>query len=651
MKVWKITGLVVLAVVIVVVGFAIFGNGNASPGDEGQVVEVKRGNLETTVSASGSVVAPHQAKLSFESAGTVSELSVEVGDRVQKGQVLARLEISSLERAVATAEANLRTAQLNLEKAQNLYDEKDFAQARAALAQAEANLESAQFDLKEAREPYDDADWAQARADLASALVALQKAQEPYTADELAQARASVETAQASLIAEQEALDQFPQDQVAAQAKVVSAQEALAAAELKLEATIQAQARTVKDRENTLADVKKAYQDLLISHYSITLPEETIYQDPREVLSVETVPDAIDRAWKAAVKARDDLEVARSQEEEAVTTAQNNLTKAREALRKAKESLETLAGPSSQELGKRSFQLKAAQLSLEEAQDKLARISGTDPQEAKRRAQELASAQAKLEKAQAGLAEIEAGPDPQEVAMKEAQVRAAQDALAQAQAELADMKAGPDPVDIELKEIQVTNAEIALAGAREKLEKATIIAPFDGLVASVNNKVRDVVVAGAAIIQFIDPGEFEVEAIVDELDVYQVRPGQAVQVSLDAIPQATLAGEVKALSPVAQRETGVISYKVTISLQPPEDFTLKDGLTASTEIVVASRLNVLLVPSRAVSRSGEDSLVQVMVNGQPQERIVITGISSEGQTEILSGLSEGERVLVKESRD
>ncbi|MEE8472451.1 MAG: HlyD family efflux transporter periplasmic adaptor subunit, partial [Dehalococcoidia bacterium] len=154
--------------------------------------------------------------------------------------------------------------------------------------------------------------------------------------------------------------------------------------------------------------------------------------------------------------------------------------------------------------------------------------------------------------------------------------------------------------------------------------------------------------AGIVIVQVIDTAEFEVKATVDELDVNQVTVGQAVQVSLDAIPEARLQGTVKSISPMAQTKPGVISYEAVISLPDPGRYALKDGMTTSNEIVVANRRSVLLVPSKAVSQNGSEDFVTVVVDGRTQERAVRTGLSQDGQTEILEGLSQGEKVLVAE---
>ncbi|MBC7232797.1 MAG: efflux RND transporter periplasmic adaptor subunit [Chloroflexi bacterium] len=129
-----------------------------------QVVTVERGTLVATIKPTGEVTARYQAKLSFDANGvTLIELNVAPGQQVQKGQVLARIDPSSLQRAVDQAEADLLSAEEALEKAKNPYTELDrkkaeldVALAEAALLEAkqatvEETLRQAEFNLESAR--------------------------------------------------------------------------------------------------------------------------------------------------------------------------------------------------------------------------------------------------------------------------------------------------------------------------------------------------------------------------------------------------------------------------------------------------------------------------------------------------------------------
>ena len=142
-KKWPIIATIVILTMVVGLGFV--GCGAFAPkGSESlsglETVPVRRGTLVATVSASGSVAPKAQAMLTFKTPGRVAEVNVEEGDRVEEGEVLARLETKDLELAVAQAEASLAQAEAQLKQIEKGPSAHDLAAAEASLASAEANL-------------------------------------------------------------------------------------------------------------------------------------------------------------------------------------------------------------------------------------------------------------------------------------------------------------------------------------------------------------------------------------------------------------------------------------------------------------------------------------------------------------------------------
>ena len=201
-------------------------------------------------------------------------------------------------------------------------------------------------------------------------------------------------------------------------------------------------------------------------------------------------------------------------------------------------------------------------------------------------------------------------------------------------------------------QLGVDRAQVALDMANDDLGKAVMVAPFDGIVAAVNIKEGDSVsamdYATRTIVELVDPTEMELSAEVDEIDVPIVALGQRAIISVDALPGAELEGEVTSVSQLANEESGLVLYKIKVSFEVPEDSGLKAGMSATADIIIAGRSDVLLVPNRAI---GEDSqgntVVQVLAGEQVEERAVVTGMSDGYDTEIISGLEEGEIVLVE----
>jgi len=203
---------------------------------------------------------------------------------------------------------------------------------------------------------------------------------------------------------------------------------------------------------------------------------------------------------------------------------------------------------------------------------------------------------------------------------------------------------------MEKAQLAKEKAQLALDEANDELEKAVIIAPFDGVVASVGAEEGDTVLTTTTIIHLIDLTSMELKAEVDEIDVAEVKPGQRVIIEVDALPALQLDGEVISISLLPEVEEGVVLYEVKIGFDVPEGSGLRAGMSATADIVIDERSDVLLVPDRAIKQDSlGNTVVSVMVNGQLQERPVVIGISDGYQTEIVDGLDEGEVVLRKAS--
>ncbi len=230
-------------------------------------------------------------------------------------------------------------------------------------------------------------------------------------------------------------------------------------------------------------------------------------------------------------------------------------------------------------------------------------------------------------------------------------VSEAETKLENAEETLDEILDGADPLEVALKQSELDSARAALDDALEQLGSAKegypVVTPFDGVVAKVNVEPGDEVNANTVVIELVDSSAFEVSAIVDEIDVAQLRLGQEATVTLDAIPDLELPGNVSSISAFAQSQSGVVSYPITISLATPGDVQLLEGMSATATIEVDLASNALLVPNQAIGGTGNRAMVRVMVDGQPQPRMVTLGATDGVQTEIVAGLEEGDEVIVE----
>jgi HlyD family secretion protein len=247
------------------------------------------------------------------------------------------------------------------------------------------------------------------------------------------------------------------------------------------------------------------------------------------------------------------------------------------------------------------------------------------------------------------------GYTSQEVTIRKKQVEAAKMSVVQAQKNLDDL-----PEDIAAQELQVESANVSekkveqnlelaqktLQEAQKQLDGAVITAPFDGIVTSISAEEGNTITSAAPVIDLMDPSNKELVVEVDETDVIKAKLGQRAIIEADALPDLLLEGKVSYVSPVARNSAGLMLYKVKIQLDVPDSDQLRIGMSATADIVINERSNVLLVPNRAIKQNSQgNQIINVMVGDQIQERQVVTGVSDGLQTEIISGLNEGEIVV------
>ncbi len=234
------------------------------------------------------------------------------------------------------------------------------------------------------------------------------------------------------------------------------------------------------------------------------------------------------------------------------------------------------------------------------------------------------------------------------IAQKEAAVESARATLLDAEKSLSDTLAGGNAETLITKKLQVSNAQAAVDDAEENITKATITAPFDGVIAaSISVQEGDNVSSGTTIMQLVDTSEIQIEAAIDEVDVFDVAAGQEVDVTFEYLSDLILSGTVKAVSPLATSSSGVVSYDALVLVNDvPQDVQFYEGLTATIDIIITESENVLVVPAKAITTTSGVKTVQVMVNGIAQTRTITVGVTSGTETEVTSGLAEGEEILV-----
>jgi HlyD family secretion protein len=205
-------------------------------------------------------------------------------------------------------------------------------------------------------------------------------------------------------------------------------------------------------------------------------------------------------------------------------------------------------------------------------------------------------------------------------------------------------RAGNRKEDVSLAEADIAKAESDLGGAVERLARATIYAPVDGVVMKISREKGEVAVAGETAISFSAVGS-QVEADVSELDVVKIADGQPVEISFDAFPGQNFTGKVISVDPEAIDKDGDTYYKVNFSIDV-FGTEIRQGMSSDIKVNVKTQVGILSAPKLAVYKRESKEYVKVLRSGKTEEVEVKTGISDGQSVEIISGLNLGEEVVI-----
>ena len=174
-------------------------------------------------------------------------------------------------------------------------------------------------------------------------------------------------------------------------------------------------------------------------------------------------------------------------------------------------------------------------------------------------------------------------------------------------------------------------------------------APIAGTITAFNVADGDIVKglsSSRPAVTIVDLDRFQAAITVAEADIASVQIGQKATISFDALPDVTLTGKVKSIDFSGTNSSGVVSYEVLVTPDVVRA-SVKGGMTVSVDIIIAVAADVLAVPSSAVKTSLTGSFVQVLgEHGQVTDLTVETGLSNDSYVEIVSGLAEGQEIII-----
>jgi RND family efflux transporter MFP subunit len=215
-------------------------------------------------------------------------------------------------------------------------------------------------------------------------------------------------------------------------------------------------------------------------------------------------------------------------------------------------------------------------------------------------------------------------------------------------------------IDLQNAEITITQRQNALADAEQNLSDYSIRAPFAGVIASVPVQKGNNASSGTTLGTIITPQQVATMSL-NEVDVAKISLGQKATLIFDAIPDLTITGKVTQIDSIGTVSSGVVNYNVKINFDT-NDGRVKPGMSVSATIITNIKQDVLTVPNGAVKTQNSASYVQMFdtplatpatpIQGSPSSippvnQTVEVGISDDTNTEIISGIKEGDQVVIK----
>jgi RND family efflux transporter MFP subunit len=203
----------------------------------------------------------------------------------------------------------------------------------------------------------------------------------------------------------------------------------------------------------------------------------------------------------------------------------------------------------------------------------------------------------------------------------------------------------PETINAQIATVEQMKANVLSITA--DLQKTILRAPIDGIITVQDAKEGQIVTVGVPVVSIISKDKLLIEAYIPEADIAKITLGDSASVTLDAYGDTVkFTARAMSVDPAETMIEGVATYKMKFQFNE-NDEKIKSGMTANIDIRTAKHDAVLSLPQRVLIRKDAGTFVQVLENEKIKEIPVQAGLrGSDGNTEITSGLTEGEKVVV-----
>ena len=566
-------------------------------------IEAKKVNLVQEVSVTGRIESVKNVDLAFEVGGKVSEVRVDVGNNVNQGDSLIWLDASEL-------------------KAQLRLNEAEYESALSLVKKSEVSVKTAEALLD------------QSRSTLKIQEIKLEEIKKGTRAEEIKIAETKVSNAEKSL---------------------EDAKTNLEKVKNKADSDLKNLYDDVEDILNeaylTIDDTLNKQIDDMFSTDNPAYPEINFSTNDKQTQTrVETTKRELDRKLASLKNDIENLPTDYDGLDNELTKTENYLMEVRLFLERLNDVI--LAAVSLSQttqttyLGYANTSRSNINTSLSEIATQIQLIGSqkitnentifTAETKVNETENALSTAIDELDLKKAGSTENQINAQEQAVKESEAQLKSREAQVEEAQASVASQKT------------QVEKASANIDVIQAKLQKMVMISPISGVISVQEAKVGEMVAPNVTVVAILAGESFSIKAQIPEVDIAKIQIEDKARVTLDAYGSDVIfEAKVRSIDPAETLIDGVPTYKTTFQFMSPDD-RIKSGMTANIDILTEERVNILAIPERAIIREKDKKIVRVLNDmGMIEIREVVVGLrGSDGNTEIIEGLEEGQKVII-----
>lgn len=587
-----------------------------------KTASASRGDIQLAVDADGKVVAEDGVDLSFSATGeTVEQIYVKVGDMVKKGDKIASISATSLERDLKNAQDSYQSALLEYDSAKAGASEKDTKNAQYQIEQAQTSLDQSKTSLQQTQTTLQQTQLS-AEDKVKSAQQAIDTANNNLKNASQSNSDA-VDSAYDTLFTDIGSLDLAYKNNLYSADKILGIDDAslndkfenvlgvLNSSSLNSSKTSYNQAKNSKAKlDSMLTSSDKSDQsdiDKLSAQASATNVDfKTLFANLQDLL------DSTITSSNFSQSDLDSLKSGVSSARSSINGNESTLSKDTNAIKTAEENVST----SQTSYNNTVYNLQVA---YNNAVTNVATVK-------RQNEVDIANAQTNITNAQTA-------------------IRNKEIALDQANLSCNDLKAPLTTLEKQNYVTKINQAKNSLEKVQQSVADTTLTSPIDGEVGAINGKVGSLVSSDStkSFATIINKDTLFVEVSVEESEISNIKQGQKAYVTFDAINGLQLEGEVTFISMTATTSnSGIVTYVVRVVLNDVGKTEVKEGMTAFVKFVSSEVKDVINIPVAAVTNVSGVASVK-LENGTYRE--VVTGFTDGKTVEIVSGLDEGEKIV------